>query len=83
MKKVSLRSLYKTIGKHIGEPFIITSRNKDVAIVQPLDKETVVLDSRQLENLEKDNRVAFTFNGQVFIALPLEKVDELYKDKEF
>lgn len=75
MKKIPLRELYQNIGKHLDKPFIITNFNKPVATVTPTDEEMVVLDKSQLSNLKKGNRVAFSYDGDVYIALPVDVAD--------
>jgi hemin uptake protein HemP len=68
LKTVSLRSLYQTIGKHIGQPFIITNFNKPVAMVNPIDEQAVIISSEQLKDLEANGKISFSYNGQVYLV---------------
>jgi hypothetical protein len=72
IKKVSLRSLYQTIGKHVGEPFIITNFNKPVAMVTPMDEQSVVLGSEQLKDLENNGKITFSYNNKIYLVSPLD-----------
>lgn len=68
MKKVSLRSLYQTIGKHIDEPFIITNHNKDTALVTPVDEGCVILTPDKLKKLDEEGKIGFTYNDKIYVV---------------
>jgi hypothetical protein len=68
MKKISLRSLYQTIGKHIDEPFIITSHNKDAALVTPVEGDCVILTPDKLKKLDEEGKIGFTHNDKIYVV---------------